>query len=591
MTAEIILVFSIIFGAVILFVTELVSIEKVAFIIMVVLMITGLVTPNEGIMGFANQATVTIIALMILAAGLEETGAVNRIASKIEPILIRDEWMSIGVLMAIVGLVSAVISTTAVVIVFLKVLTDLSEKLPSSISKYLMPMSFAGILGGSCSLMGTSTNLLVNSVAEQYGVASFTLFEFSKIGLVLLLVAIVFMIFVGRFLIPPRRPRNVSNGLNIASYISGICITKDSPLIGKSYRETVLYDDERYEVISIKRGEIDFFPEHPPATIERNDEVIIKSSLEGLQTLQTEQKTEYISIHDNTSGRGLTEENYGMIEAVVQPNSYIVGRSFNTKHLQNWYGAYPIAIRRKDDLTRTDITKATIRPGNILLLKIRKDTVDLLHNSTEFITLRKVRRFTRTNRKQFISLGIIAAVVLMAACQLLPIMVSALVGCTLMFLTDCVKPKRAFLSVNWGIIFLLAGMIPLGTAMKNSGADQLLAQWFLQIVQTDHNFIYLLCFFGFTVSLSSVVSNNATALLIAPVAISLSQKLGLDAKPFLITVMFAANYSFLTPIGYQTNTLIYEPGQYKFKDFFKVGGLLTLIVGVTACCLINYFYM
>lgn len=590
MTTEIAIVFTIIIASVILFITEWIAIENVAFLIMLSVILTGLVTPAEGVMGLSNQATVTIIALMILAAALEETGAVNMLGRQLEPVLVKKEWKTIGILMLTAGVVSAVISTTAVVIVFLKIINDLHSKIPTNISKLLMPISFAGILGGSCSMIGTSTNLLVNSVAVQYGYPSFGIFEFTKIGVIILVVAILYMLLIGRHLIPPRRDmQSFWRGYDVTSYLSAFVVAEDSPLVGKPLSETVFGKKDQLDIVKLERyNESPRVPGQEECLM-ANDIIMVKSSVKDLQEISAIEGLSHLA-EEGESAQKLTDGDVILVEVVVQSNSSLIGKTLNNNILRTYYGAVPLAIRKKGKFVQKDLKTTKIYPGNILLLSVQKASFPKLYKSPSFITLKQVEDRESSKNKQLLSIGIIGLVVILSALNILPIMVSALLGVALMFLAKCIEAKQAFISVNWSIIFLLAGMIPLGTAMKNTGADQFLVDQFLAMLPGSSVWVYLICFYFLTTALSSIVSNNATALLVAPIAITLAIQLELPVTPFLLVVMFAANYSFLTPIGYQTNTLIYEPGQYKFQDFFITGGLLTLITGPLVVFLIYYLY-
>ncbi len=591
MTIEIAIVFGIILLAILFFITEWVSIDTVAFGIMVILLVTGLVTPQQGIMGFANQATITILALMFIGVGLEQSGAIAKLGQKLRPILGQKEWVTVTLLMVIVAGVSAVISTTAVVIVFLRILVDLSDRLKISISKLLIPLSFAGIIGGSCSLMGTSTNLIVNAVAQDLGVETFDLFEFSGIGALFFLAALIYMVFVGRKLLPSRKiNQSLADNYLKDTFVTSVIIKPESQLIGKKVKETVFEREKDISLLEIKHSNgVRRFPSEDEE-FRAGDLLLLKASLKRITGIFQSEGLEFVS-RENLVDEQLNTEETMLCEAVVRPNSRLIGNRLENLNFKRDYAAIPLAIQQKKkkiDFNRGKATRFDV--GDVVLLEVSKIDFPRLYQSSDWIILQEEGQLLPKSHKQYLAMLILGAVVILSAGGFLPIMISALAGAFAMIITKCIDLQRAYRKIDWGIIFLLAGMIPLGSAMSNTGADRYLADTFISVLDDGSPQMYVAALFGFTVLMSGFVSNNATAILIAPIAIAIAASLNLDPKGFLLTVMFAANMSFFTPIGYQTNTLIFSPGNYKFRDFLLVGGILTLIVWGLATVLIPIFY-
>lgn len=593
MTLEIAIVFGIILIAIVLFVTEWISIDTIAFGIMVTLLVTGIVTPQQGIMGFANQATITILSLMFIGVGLEQSGAIAQMGKRLRPLLGKKEWVTIALLMVIVAFASTFISTTAVVIVFLQILVNLSERMNISLSKLLIPLSFAGILGGSCSLMGTSTNLIVNSVAQDLGYAPFGLFEFSGIGAIFFVAAMVYMVFVGRKLLPARQKKqSFKDSYKIKSFLTTVEIQPNSKMIGKTVKESVFGKERDIELLQIKHQK---GPRRFPKEGEifrEGDLLIIRTSLESLKKIYASEGLKFISRKGFTD-TGLDSKEIMLCEAMLRPNSQLIGTKMNKLNAQSNFGIIPIAIQKGRKIYADEKIRALkIESGDTVLLEVNKEYFPRLYQSPEWIILQEeIELFPKTD-KRYLAMGILVAVVLVAAFNVLPIMISALTGAFAMIITKCVDLQKAYQKIDWSIFFLLAGMIPLGSAMSNTGADAFLANAFVDFVEDGSPQFFIAALFGFTVIMSGFVSNNATAILLTPVAISIATRLGYDdPKGFLLTVMFAANMSFFTPIGYQTNTLIFNPGNYKFRDFILVGGILTLIIWTLATFLIPMFYL
>ena len=590
MGIDLIIVFALIFISILIFVFELLPIDVTAFMIMVVLLITGIITPQQGVMGFGNQATITIMALMIIGAGLDQTGAVSWMGQAMLPLMYQKAWLTIGVLMLLVGSVSAFISTTAVVIVFLRIMMDLSNRLPTKLSKILMPISFAGILGGSCTLMGTSTNLIVSSISKDFGYESFSLFEFSGIGAVFFVAGLIYMVVVGRHLLPDRQnPAELTADYNMKTFITALVVRSDSRLIGQPISETLFLSDDNYNLLSIEQQDgQQVFPD-ASMIIKVGDVLYVQADVEKIKDLYENENLKFLN-DERLNDKELSVNDLVLCEVLILPNSRLSGKSLNRLRLNLNFHAIPLAVHKGNKYFSDKLEDLNLTPGDTILMETTAADLIRFKKYDDLIVLSDVQELKPPSPKRYLSIAIVGLVVLLAAFNILPIMISALLGCLLMFLTKCVDPRKAYRNIDWSIIFLLAGMIPLGSAMSNTGADQMLAELFVLSFEGLSPMYFIGALFIFTTLLSSVISNNATAILLAPIAISIATQLALPVKPFLVVVMFAANISFMTPIGYQTNTLIYGPGNYRFKDFFVVGGLLTLIICILAAILIPYFY-
>ena len=590
MTLEMAAVYGIIIVLILLFISEKLPIDVIAFSLMVVLMVTGLVTPQQGIMGFSNQATITILSLMLIGVGLEHSGAITQLGKRLEPLLLKPQWMSISILMTITATVSAFISTTAVVIVFLRILVQLSRRLELPLSKFLIPLSFSAILGGSCSLMGTSTNLLVNGIAEDFGVEPFGLFEFSNVGVIFFAAALLYMIFVGRHLLPDRKKKHeLTESYRINKYLMVLRIPEDSDLIGKRVEESLFSKESDLDLLEVRHN-----IKRPRFAAENEefsagDILLVKSDLERVQNIFSDKDLALVS-QNTTDDEELNTSDFVLCEAMVRPNSKLVGKPLSKLTIKQNYSATPLAVRQGKKLVNEKLRRVKIEVGDILLMQVRRGDFKRFYQSPDFVVLEEHIEYNQKNGKRYLALLTLAGVILAAAFGFLPIMISAMAGAAIMLLTGCIDLKVAYREVDWSIIFLLAGMIPLGSAMHNTGADQYLAELFVDLTGSATPAIFIAAIFGITVLMSGFISNNATAILLAPIAISIAMQLKLSPQPFLLAVMFAANMSFFTPIGYQTNTLIFGPGNYKFRDFMLVGGILTVIVWVLATLLIPVFY-
>jgi len=564
--------------------------DTMAVIVMVILILGGFVTPSEGIAGLSNPAVVTILSLMILTVGLETTGVITAIGKRIKKLLIGKEWKMLLFLLLIAGSCSALISTTAVVIVFMRILIKLSKSVPLSLSRFLMPLSFAGILGGSCTLLGTSTNLLVSSIALEHGLPEFSVFEFSHIGIVFFLVGLVYLLFAGRFLLPNRkREDDLTQEYAIHDYLTEIVVEEKSILVGKRIDETPFFTDEEIDLIEIKRkGSKPYFP-NEIQSLQAGDILLVKSSLEKLADIR---KRSDLSLHFQQSTKDekrLNTEDMALCEVIVKPNSRLVGSLLNKITIKRDYDAIPLAVKKNRRYYSSALDDLIIESGDTLLLEIGKVNFRRFYNSPEFVVLQEHEDLATKTSKKYLAAGIMATVIVLSAFNVLPILVSTLTGCVAMFLTGCLELQKAYRRIDWNVFFLLAGVIPLGTAMNNTGASELIANSFVDwFGELSPRMMIAILYLSITL-LSAVISNNATAILFAPIVISIASNLSMDPRPLLLTVMFASNMSFITPIGYQTNTLVFSAGHYRFVDFFKVGGLLCLLIWLFAIWLIPMF--
>lgn len=601
MSFEIILVFIILGVTILLFATEALPIDKIAFLIIVALVLSGLTSPEEAISGFSSPATITILMLMILAIGLEDNGVIDLLTKSIKRLKILPMVLMVPVFMLISASISSFISTTAVVVIFIKIIAQLSEKYNFSAPKLLMPISFAGILGGSCTLMGTSTNLLVNSVAIKLGAEPFSFFEFSLYGLVLLAVGVVFMTFASRWL-----PKSNNDQLNDAqvdnNFLFTLTVKSESQLIGTAISEANFYKNPDIRVLKLIRNDIVNNTPGPNTTLRANDKLVVLSDVKAYASISTDDFTLtsenelYFQDVEDTDVEAENEKNpYRYVELLILPGSEFIDKSFSEIKNLLFNVARPLGIQNRNQfqkgmrLNLPKIIKNTyLQAGDKLLLKAKEEGIKHLYSIDNTIVLRQHEEDYKINPyKRAISIFALLLVIGLAASGVLSILASTLTGVALLLVTDCINLSKIYKKVNWQIIFLLAGMIPLGIAMNNSKTDLWIAAQLLEFLTGQNNIIILGVLFGITMLMSGFMSNNATAVIITPIAITLAAGLDLPAKPFILAVMFAANFSFFTPMGYQTNTLIYGTGAYKFKHFLIIGGILSIILLVVGTLLLS----
>jgi len=605
MTIEIIIVFSVLLLSVILFAFEVFPIDKIAFFIMVTLLVFGLLKPEEAISGFSSPATIAILCLMIIAIGLEDNGVISWLSKGLKKLKILPLLLIIPLFMFITGTVSSFISTTAVVIVFIKIITELSTKYKIPKGKLLLPISFAGILGGSCTLMGTSTNLIINSVLKKSGIEGFTFFEFTKYGLLFLVIGIIVVTLLS-FLLPTGNNEefDVLDANN--RYLTTVQVKEGSELIDKTIEETYLFKKEKIKILKLIRGYKTTKLPGKYIQIKANDVFVISGDAKSIfnlknsdnylvnhtleDTLDEDKSNENIDKNDNNEKLEDTINYTKIIDLVVLPGSPLINKRFSDIKSYMINGAKPLGFRNRkkvpnfyERMMQINIDDLTINLGDHVLVEIPEKRY-FEFSASEYMTVNRDFDFTiKTSKtKRTITFLILLTVIGLASTSVLPILSSALVGCALMLVFNCIRLGDIYKKVNWEIIFLLAGMIPIGIAMANSGADKYLTKHLLELCLDREPYFIIGTLFLTTMIISGFISNNATAIIITPIAIALAQGMDLPIKPFILAVLFASNFSFFTPMGYQTNTIIYGLNIYKFKHFFIVGGILSIILWIVA---------
>jgi di/tricarboxylate transporter len=573
-----------------MFIWEKIAIDITSLIAMALLMLTGVLTTKEGIAGFSNDATVTILFLFLLSAGLEKTGAVNLVGKAMIKYIGKNQKMAFVAVILVCGLISAFLNNTAVVIIFMPIVFKIAKFTNQSPSKLLMPLSFAAIMGGTLTLIGTSTNLVVNGVVVEHGYEPFGMFEVTPTGLILFITFFLYMYFIGIKLIPARRSaESLTEDYDLKDFLTEIIIQPGSPFLGKRIFDTPLVTELSLEVVEISDAKGTLWLPDDNELLEENDSVMVRGSASDIMLLKQMQGVTFKQTFD-VDDIDLKSNETALIEVVIGPNSSLARSTFKEIDFRELYEAIPLAVRRQGEIIEGRLDEIELRFGDDLLLEIKKDSFDQLKRGGDFVFTQEIEKEVIDKKKVWITSGILLMVILTSAFEILPIIQGAIIGTILMFLFKCITIREAYREVDWRIIFVLAALLPLGTALEKTGAAEMLAGYMETYISGYGPFITLFVLFAVTSVITSLMSNQATAALLSPIAISLGVQMGIDPKPLLFAVMFAASTCYLTPLGYQTNIMIYGPGNYKFVDFIKVGGLLSLISGIVVSLCLYYFY-
>jgi len=577
-----VIVLAILIAALVAFATERVRVDLVALGIMVTLMVLGIVSPAEGLSGFANPATITIASMFVLSAGLQRTNLPALVGAHIVQIAQKSERRLILLLMLTTALLSAFILNTAVVAVFIPIAMRIAREMKLSPSRLLMPISFGAILGGTLTLIGTSTNLLVSSIAAQSGLEPFSFFAFAPFGLITLAAGLLYMATIGRKLLPDRPiESDLLDKYHVREYLSQIAVKPNSPLIGKKLGDLDLGKRFDITILDILRDGRTILLPGASRHIRANDIILVRAPLDKLLELQKIEGLEIV-MPEELSPQVLEKRNdLGMAEVVVAPQASIIGFTIKELNFRRRFGVVAIGMLRRGMSLTGKFTHEPIMPGDMLLVAGEKKALVNLSNNPDFLLLLDVEtplsQPRLSNTQAYWALGIMAAVVITAILGI-PIVVSALAGALAMVVAGVLSLDEAYASLDKRVLVLLAGVLSLEAAMINSGLDQWLSATFLRALDGAPPWLLVGAFYFISTLLTAAMSNQATAVVLAPIAISTAHAMNANPTPFLMAITFAASASFMTPVGYQTNTMIYNTGKYRFFDFTRVGLPLNLIL-------------
>jgi di/tricarboxylate transporter len=589
MTWEILFVFAIILIALALFITERYAVDQVALVIPVVLLLAGILSPAEALSGFSNEATITVAAMLCMSLGLVKTGAVATIGRWAQNAPLGGPRLRLVVLSLVVAGISPFLNNTAVVVVFLPVFLALAQRDNQPPSLYLMPLSFAAILGGTITLLGTSTNLLVYGLIHSRGFDQLSMFSIAPLGLIFTAVGLAYLFTVGRSLLPRRvGMTDLTGKYEVRSFVTELTVRQGSPAVGRSLGELKWGSEFDVSILGLRRRQRTLWSPGPNRRLMVGDTLFAKGHHEDLLWLAIKQGLAMPT--PSVGGPDLESEDAHLAEVLVAPGASVVGRTLAGARFQQRYHATVLAVQHLGETIRTRLPHVRLEAGDLLLVHGTAPDLDALVGETGLVPLGAVRRPTKPRPRALFAVGVLIAVVAVAGFNLLPIMTAALTGVLLMVFTRCVRLEEIYAELDWMVVFLLAGVIPLGVAMDKTGAAQWLADAVAASVGPLGPHFTVAAFYLLTSLLTSVMSNNATAVVLTPIALLTAADLGMNPYALVVAVMFGASASFMTPVGYQTNTLIYAPGGYRFFDFIKVGTPLNFLLLVTATILIPLFW-
>ena len=497
--------------------------------------------------------------------------------------------------MLMVSAVSAFINNTPVVAVMIPVTTQIAKNANRAASKLLIPVSYASIFGGTCTLIGTSTNILVSGIAEQNGLEPFDMFDFAPMGLCFVAVGSIFMIFIGQRLLPNREATSDDNlEQSLIDYLAELEILPDSDVANNTIIDSPLVKELDIEILELRRGNTIMNLPQGDTILKIGDILKVRCSVEKLKQAKDQLRVKVKPFTDESDTED-TEDRSSFVELVIPTNSELEGKTLRQFDFRRRYRASPLAIRHREEVLQDELQDVTLRSGDVILVEMKSYFLEQWKSnsrdqSNPFLILSEEGILTFDKTRFGIVISVILGVILTASLGLLPIVISTLLGVCVLVITGCLNMKEVYRSIQWPIVFLLAGALSLGVAMQNSGLAEMIANGIVQHFEQWGPIAILSGIYLLTSLLTETMSNNATAALIAPLAIATAYELDVSPTPFLVATMFAASLSFMTPIGYQTNTMIYSAGGYRFRDFFKVGVWLNILFWIMSTLLIPFFF-
>jgi len=569
------------------FVKEWFSPDLVAMGAFVLLLGIGVLDEKSALSVFSNPAPIIVSCMFVLSAALERTGTIEALGEWFEKLAGRKELRVLLVLMLIVAVLSAFVNNTPVVVVFMPIVLALARKHDLVASRFLIPLSYAAIVGGTCTIIGTSTNLVASGIAKESGLEEFGMFEVSKLGIVFVIVTFVYMLLIGRKLLPDRVTLSTLFDSNEGKeFLTSVIISDDSELIGKKISETSLSKIRNFRVLEVSRLGKKINSPIKEITFSSGDKLLVKSRIEGVVDAGGNAGVE-LGIEGGLGLQELQTESAVLIEGVIGPGSSLVGRSIKELNFRERYDVIILALHRRGVNLRDKFENVRLAFGDTILVEGSPDKINALSQERDFINLSQSNCRPLRRSKVPFAVGALLLFMFLAAFKVAPLIVLALGAALLTLFSKCLEPSEAYDAIDWKVIFMIFGMLGLGTALQKVEVIQMLADsltgWALIL---KNIYVLVALIYLVTAILTELISNNAVAALLTPVAISVAQAMDLDSRPLVVAVMFAASASFSTPIGYQTNTYIYGAGGYKFTDFTRVGIPLTFILWAVSIVLI-----
>lgn len=586
---EITLTLLILLIAIILFATEWIRMDLVSLMVLLAVALTGLVTPEEAFSGFSNPAVITVAAMFVLGAGISYTGAISTLGEHLIRMTGHNQSLMIAAIMGVVAFFSAFINNIGATAVLMPVVITMARKAKLPASKLLIPLAFGSLLGGVCTLIGTPPNILINTLLLQYTGESFSMFDFTPLGVILLACGISYMALFGHKLLPTRKAGTLTEAYQVKEYITEIEILEGSPLHGRTISQSMLERELNMKVRALLRNRQQFPQPRRNQKLYAGDILFLEGNPEGILKVRKEKGIAVVPERDNPLP-DTSDQKIVVVEASLTTTSDMVGKTLRQERFADTHGLRVLAIWRSGAPVVKKVDHVILRFGDVLLLQGPEEKVRHLGQEHGFLVLGGVDPVSYRPRRAPIAVATLLGVIMLSVTGMTPIVIAATLGALIMVLTRCITIKEAYDSIDWPILMLIAGTLPLGHAMQNSGAAGLLAGMIIEGVGSYGPWIVLGAVFLITFCLTEVMSHAAAAVLVAPIAYNTAIDMAVSPQPFFMAVAVAASMCFMTPISHQSNALVMGPGGYKFLDYTKVGAPLNIMVWIIATLMIPLLF-
>ncbi len=580
--------------AIVLFATEKLPVDVVGILLVIALIMTQVLTVQEGVAGFGNDVVITIAGLFILVGGLIKTGLVDLIGRRLHRLAGDNEFILTALIMATAALSASVLKNTTTTAMFLPVVIGLAAKAKIAPSKLLMPLAFGAILGGSCTLIGTSTNLAVSGTIQRYGYEALSMFELTPVGILIFAVGMAYMLLFGRKLLPTvGRGDSLTDQYSIREYISELVVLPDSPIVGQTLGEANLSSELDLNVIGIIRGDERRISPSPKERIQRRDLLIVEGTIPDILRVKEQAGLEIkpdFALNDNVLESGDIQ----LYEVLVLHDSALVGHTLKSLNFRQRYDLTVLAINRHGETFINKLSQVRLRFGDVLLVQGERADIDPLVTDNEILLLEDVSASTVRVDKRRWAIAAFALFLTLSISKItvgvdIPLAICVLAGVLLLLATKTVRYAEMYNLIDFRLLVLIACMMSFGVAMEKTGTDRYLAGYIETYLGAYGETWVLAGFFLLTVMLTQPMSNQAAALVVLPVAVKTAVALGLNPRTFIIAVTYAASFSFITPLE-PACVLVYTPGRYRFLDFVKIGSILTIIVFIVSIWLVPIFW-
>tara|TARA_B100000315_G_scaffold260765_1_gene325007 strand:- start:20922 stop:22715 length:1794 start_codon:yes stop_codon:yes gene_type:complete len=594
MTVEIIIFLSILAVALVFFVFEIFTIDVTALGLLALLLLLGFLDIEEAIIGFSNKAVLTVAAMFVLSQALVKTGFLSFFADKLSKLGGAKKWLAFGLFLLTASIISGFINNTATVAIFIPLAIQLAKKFRISPSKILIPLSYAAIYGGTLTLIGTSTNLLVSSMVENKGYEPLGMFEFIGIGFIFLVAGTLYNLFVVQKILPSRIGiSSLMKSYHMSSYLTEFKIGEASSMIGSTCIDRDISHKYDITILSVIRDHVRFDKNVSSLELKEGDVLLARGTLDNFIKFREEEKVLLLTDVKLNSAE-LTGDDSVIVEGLVSPGSSLIGMNLNDVDFRKKFGGFVLAIRREGKMLREKIARIVLHFADTLLIFVPKSKLGMLNNNPDIAILQEYDITIHKTKFWWVIIALIPLIMISASFGIVDILEASLFGVVLLLLLRVINAHELYNSINWSVIIMIAAFIPIGIVVERTGTSNLIGSMIVNLAdKVEPNMVpyaALVLIYITAVFMTSIISNNSAAIVLVPIAFAVAHQMGVNYKPFIFAVCYGASTCFMTPMGYQTNLMVYSPGGYRFSDFVRAGAPLSLFFIILGVIFIPIFW-